>query len=150
MKIIVYEIQNTWKISVSENCNLLSSGQFVVYCLVSLLHVLLYDSTAVFFSFFFLSCIFYAVCQCSKDFNFTFPFSYQFLFVSSLNFYSGYFSSFQTCVSSQQNFLFWLLFQLSNLCIITTIFLKSTNLQISQGSFHTILLSVMSCFLILL
>ena len=61
LKIVVYEIQNTLKILVSENCNLLSSGQFVTYCLVSLL--LLYDSTLLsfffflFFFFLFVSCV---------------------------------------------------------------------------------------------
>ena len=102
MKIIVYEIQNTWKISVSENCNLLSSGQFVVYCLVSLLLVLLYDSTAVVFSFFFLSCFFLCCLLVFKRFQFYLPF----LLPISFCFFT--------------KFLSWLLFQLSNLCIITT------------------------------
>ena len=90
MKIIVHEIQNTLKLLVLDNCNFLSSGQFVMYCLVSLLHVF-------FFSSFFLSFLFFLV-----------------LFVSVHK------------ISILSIFL-WLLFHLSDLYIITTIFFNSVN-----------------------
>ena len=58
-KIIVYEIQNTLKISVSENCNLLSSEQFVTYCLEVCYMCFMTLLCCLLFSSFFLSSLFF-------------------------------------------------------------------------------------------
>ena len=115
------------KILVSENCNLLSSGQFVMYChclrvccmyyiiLLCFLFFLLFSLLSFFF---FFSCFFSLRCLLMITiFQFYFPFVLTIFFsffFSSQNFSSSIFSTFQTYVS-QHFFLTQLIFYLLGL-----------------------------------
>ena len=123
----------------SENCNLLSTGEFVMYCsrvcymcymTVSCCLFFLAFFSFIFF-FFFFCVLFVNVLKisilpslCPKNFFFFFFF----LFLSLQNFSYGNFSAFQTYVSSQHFFIF---FELSSYFIylgtFSTIFILFCN-----------------------
>ena len=113
-KILILQILNTLKILVLANCNLFSySGQFVMYCLgvcYMYYYVIVPCCSSFFFLFssFFLSffsfLVFFLCCLLVFiRFQFYLPFMLT-IFFSSINFSYGYFSTFQTYVSSQQFF----------------------------------------------
>ena len=113
---------------ISESCNLLSLGQFVMYCLMNLLHALLFEFTLLSF---FISC-------------------FSFLFFFLILFVSVHKISILPSLLFQQFILFLLLifplvtFHLSDIYIITTIFLNSI-FCLLKSSFNTILILFCDC-----
>ena len=118
------------KVLVSHNCNLLSSRQFVIYCLrVCYMCYMTVLSCFCFFFFFFslyffLSCFFFLCCLLMfTRFQFFFP------FVLKISFFFLFFF---------KKFFLWLFFYLLDLCTITTFFFELNQYFTYLGSFNTI------------